>query len=190
MLSDDRPTSAANCYPLHVRLFKFIEKTERHSIARHPAACVFALLYVPPHVSSLATPRGPAEGYSIRTNPSMTVPVATSPRTRLRAHLRRCACPPHTSHPAAAHGPAKGYFTCANPSTVVPVTHSLPQAVRLGSYFRVFLPHRLGARLRPFPLPALCSDWQRHLPRYMLVEITCRNALTCARLSLGLPYST
>ena len=93
-LSDDRPTSAANCYPLHMRLFKFIEKTEWRSIARHLATCVFASLYVLPHMSSLATPRGPAEGYSICTNPSMTVPVATSPRTWPRAHLRRCACSP------------------------------------------------------------------------------------------------
>ena len=93
-LPDDWPTSAANCYPLHVCLFKFIEKTEQCGIARHLATCVFALLYVSPYMSPLATLRGPTESYSIRTNPSVTVLVATSLRTWPRAHLCRCVCPP------------------------------------------------------------------------------------------------
>jgi len=93
-LPDDQPTSAANCYLSHVHLFKFIEKTEWRGIPRHLATCAFVLLYVPPHVSPLAIPRSPTEGYSIRTNLSVTVPVAISPKTWPRVHLRHCTCPP------------------------------------------------------------------------------------------------
>jgi len=163
---------------------------EWRGITRYPAACAFASLYMPPHMSPLATPRSPTEGYSIRTNLSVTVPVATSPRTWPRVHLHRCAWPLCTSHPAVACSPTKGYFTCTNPSAAVPVTHPPPQAVRLGLHFCIFPPHRPDAHLRPFLLPALCSDWRGHPPRYMLVEITHGNALACACLSLGLPYLT
>ena len=98
---------------------------------------------------------------------------------------RVCICvtvraPLRTSHPTVARGPAKGYFTCTNPSAAVPVTYPPPQAVRPGLHFCIFPPHRPDAHLRPFPLPALCSDQWGHPPRYMLVEITHGNALGCA----------
>ena len=188
--TDDRPASAANCYLSHVRLFKFIEKTERRGIARHPAACAFASLCVPPRARPLSLHRAAL----LRVIPFAQACPRQSrlPHRQEPSHVRiRIAvhAPARASHPAAACGPAEGYFTCANPSTAVPVTHP-PQAVRPGSHFCVFPPHHPGARLRPFPLPVLCSDRRGHPPRYMLVEITHGNALTRARLSLGLPHST
>jgi len=135
-----------------------------------------------------------------RVAPLRVIPfVQTRPRQFWLPHHQEpghmCICvamctPLRTSHPAAARGPTKGYFTCANPSTAVPVTHPLPQAVRPGLHFYVFPPHRPDAHLRPFLLPALCSDRWGHPPRYMLVKITHGNALACARLSLGLLYLT
>ena len=126
---DDRPASAANCYPSHVRLFKFIEKMERHGIARHLAACAFALLCVPPRARPLLLHRAaPLRVIPFtQTRPRQSRLLHCQEPGRVHIHVTVCA-PPRASYPAAAHGPAKGYFTCANPSAVVPVTHPPPSS--------------------------------------------------------------
>ena len=124
-------------------LFKFIEKTEQRSIARHPAACAFASLCVPPRTRPLSLHRAA---------PLRVIPFA---RTHLRqsrlphpqepgcVHIRIAVhAPVHASPPAAARSPHEGYFTCANPSAAVPVAHPPPKRCAQARIFTSF--HRIA----------------------------------------------
>jgi len=104
-----------------------MEKTERHGITRHPAACTFASLCVPPRACSLLLHRAALLRVIsfVRACPRWSrLPHRQEPG-HMRIHVAVRAST-HASPPAAARGPAEGYFTRANPSAAVPVAHLPP----------------------------------------------------------------
>ena len=116
---------------IHIYHFSFfIEKAERHGIARHLAACAFASLWVPACARPLPLQRAAPLRVSsfARTRPQRS--WLRHRQAPGRVHI--CVAvraPARTPHPAAARGPAEGYFTRANSSAAVPGAYSSQSGV-------------------------------------------------------------